>query len=80
MEIGDKAMVSPKLTNEKDWIEGEVIDIEKNPFKGTIIAIREESGRIFFGEENYFLPISSHEPNEETLEAIEEAKRGGICG
>ena len=34
----------------------EVIDIEKNPFKGIIIAIRDQMGRIFFGEEEYFLP------------------------
>ena len=26
---GDKAKVSPVLTGEKEWIEGEVIDIEK---------------------------------------------------
>ena len=80
MDIGDKVMASPELTNEKYWIEGEVIDIEKNPFKGIVIAIREESGRIFFGEEKYFLPVSSHEPNEETLEAIAEARAGKFAG
>ena len=55
MKEGDKAKVSPKLTGEKEWIEGEVIDIEKNPFKGIIIAIKDKLGRIFFGEEKYFL-------------------------
>jgi hypothetical protein len=80
MELGDKAMVSPKLTNEKYWIEGEVIDIEKNPFKGVVIAIKDESGRIFFGEEKYFLPVSSHEPNEATLEALREAKKRNYTG
>lgn len=53
---GDKAKVSPILTGETKWIEGEVIDIEKNPFKGIIVAIKDQLGRIFFGEENYFLP------------------------
>jgi hypothetical protein len=80
MEIGDKARVSPKLTNEKDWIEGEVIDIEQNPFKGIVIAIRDESGCIIFGEEKYFLPVSSHEPNEATLEALREAKERNYTG
>ena len=57
MREGDKAKVSPKLTGEAKWIEGEVIDIESNPFKGIIIAIKDKLGRIFFGEEKFFLPI-----------------------
>jgi hypothetical protein len=56
MEKGDKAKVSPDITGEKDWIEGEVTDIEQNPFRGIVIAITDKSGRIFFGEEKYFLP------------------------
>lgn len=74
MKIGDKALVSPRLTNEKYWIEGEIIDIEQNPFKGIVFAIKDESGRIYFGEEEYFLPYIPHEPNEATLEALNEAK------
>ncbi len=57
MKIGDKAKVSPTLTGEPDWVEGEVIDIEQNPFKGVVIAIKDNLGRIFFGEESYFEPI-----------------------
>ena len=34
MKVGEKAKVSPQLTGEPDWVEGEVIDIEQNPFKG----------------------------------------------
>jgi hypothetical protein len=54
MKTGDKAIVDPKLTGLTTWIRGEVIDIEKNPFKGIVIAIKDEEGRIFFGEEKYF--------------------------
>ena len=54
MKTGDKAIVDPKLTGLDTWIEGKVIDIENNPFKGIVIAIEDESGRIFFGEEKYF--------------------------
>ena len=54
---GDKAKVSPILTGEKEWIEGEVIDIENNPFKGIVIAIKDNLGRIFFGESKYFLLV-----------------------
>jgi hypothetical protein len=80
MEIGDKAMVSSELTNEKFWIEGEVIDIEQNPFKGIVVAIKDESGRIVFGEEKYFLPVSSHMPNEATIAAIKETKERKYTG
>ena len=56
MKKGDKAKVSPKLTGEQEWIEGEVIDIEKNPFRGVVVSIKDKLGRIFFGEEKYFSP------------------------
>ena len=58
MKLGEKAKVSPDLTGMDEWVEGEVIDIEKNPFKGIVIAIKDKLGRIFFGEERYFLPIA----------------------
>lgn len=57
MKVGDKAKVSPQLTGESDWVEGEVIDIEQNPFKGIVIAIKDKVGRIFFGEERYFQSV-----------------------
>lgn len=57
MKVGDKVKVSPQFTGESDWVEGEVIDIEQNPFKGIVIAIKDKVGRIFFGEERYFQPV-----------------------
>jgi hypothetical protein len=57
MKKGDIAKASPNLTGESQWIEGEVIDIEKNPFKGIVIAIKDKLGRIIFGEEKYFSPV-----------------------
>lgn len=56
MKTGDIAKVSPSITGEANWIEGEVIDVEKNPFKGIVISIKDKLGRIFYGEEKYFLP------------------------
>ena len=56
MKTGDIAKVSPSITGETNWIEGEVIDVEKNPFKGIVISIKDKLGRIFYGEEKYFLP------------------------
>ena len=54
MKEGDKALVDPKLTGLDTWIQGEVIDIEVNLFRGIVIAIKDKLGRIFFGEEKYF--------------------------
>jgi len=56
MKEGDKAKVSPQLTGEHEWIEGEVIDIEQNPFKGIVVAIKDRLGRIFWGKAEYFVP------------------------
>ncbi len=53
-KIGDLVKVSPDLTRLKDWVEGEVIKIRENPFVGTEIAIKDNLGRIFFGEEMFF--------------------------
>lgn len=83
MKIGDKAMVSPELTGEKYWIVGEIIDVEQNPFNGIVISIKNESGRIFFGKEEHFTPVDCgtfHEPNEETFEAVVEARTGKHAG
>ena len=33
-KIGDKMKVSPQLTAQADWVDGEVIDVEHNPFLG----------------------------------------------
>jgi hypothetical protein len=57
MEKGNKAKVSPKLTGEQDWVEGEIIDVEQNPFRGIIISVKDKLGRIFFGEEKFFLSV-----------------------
>ncbi len=57
---GAKAKVDPKLTGLNEWIEGVIIDVENNPFKGIVIAIKDQMGRIFFGEEKYFQLINQH--------------------
>lgn len=54
MKTGDKALADPKLTGLDTWVQGEIIDIENNPFKGVVIAIKDKLGRIFFGEKKYF--------------------------
>ena len=60
MKTGDMAKVSPELTGLDNWVEGKVINIEKNPFKGIVVAIKDEAGKIFFGEERYFEQINKN--------------------
>lgn len=56
-KVGDRMKVSPQLTAQPDWVEGEVIDVEHNPFLGLVISIKDKLGRIFFGQIRYFLAI-----------------------
>lgn len=60
---GEKVKVDPRLTGLDEWIEGTVIDIEHNPFKGLVIAIRDKFNRIFFGEQKYFIVKTDPESN-----------------
>lgn len=39
-KVGDRMKVSPQLTVQADWIDGEVIDVEYNPFMGLVIFLR----------------------------------------
>ena len=57
IKIGDRMKVSPQLTAQSDWVEGEVIDVEHNPFLGLVISIKDKLGRIFFGQSRYFLAL-----------------------
>ena len=41
-KIGDRMKVSPQLTDQADWIDGEVIDVEHNPFMGLVISIKDK--------------------------------------
>jgi len=56
-KIGDRMKVSPQLTDQPDWIDGEVIDVEHNPFMGLIISIKDKLGRIFFGQSRFFIAL-----------------------
>ncbi len=62
-EKGQKAKADPKLTGLNDWVEGIIIDVENNPFKGLVIAIKDEMGRIFFGEEKFFRMLNKNSNN-----------------
>ena len=52
--VGDKMKVSSDLTGLDGWVQGEIIDVEHNPFTGLVLSIKDNLGRIFFGQSKYF--------------------------
>ncbi len=57
LKKGDLVKASPDLTLLKDWVIGTIINIRENPFLGTEIVIKDNLGRIFFGEAIFFQSI-----------------------
>ena len=53
MRTGDKVLISPDLTHAKDWTQGEVIEVENNPFVGIVISAKTADGNIFFGYKEF---------------------------
>ena len=58
MKTGEKIKISPELTGFENWLEGSVIEVEKNKFNGIVIAMKTNDGRIFFGQEKFFKQLS----------------------
>ncbi|MCQ2316554.1 MAG: transcriptional regulator [Bacteroidales bacterium] len=54
MKVGDSVLVSPDLTNEVNWIVGQVIEVENNSFIGIVISVKTDAGDIFFGTQDLF--------------------------
>ncbi len=54
MKVGDYVLISPDLTNKQDWDSGTVIEVEDNPFVGTVISAETPDGNVFFGQEDLF--------------------------
>lgn len=56
MKTGDSVLISPDVTHMSGWTEGTIIDVENNPFVGTVISARTQSGDIYFDREYKFKP------------------------
>lgn len=54
MKLGDWVLISPDLTQLKDWVKAKVIDIENNSFVGVVISAETEDGNVFFGRNDLF--------------------------
>ncbi len=57
MKVGDKILISPDLTLQKDWVSGTIIQVENNPFVGIVISAETEDRNVFFGREDLFKPV-----------------------
>ncbi len=55
--VGDNVLISPQVTHKSDWTQGIVIDVEANPFVGTVISAETANGEIFFDKEYLFKPF-----------------------
>ena len=54
MKLGDYVMISPEVTHLNEWTRGKVIEVEANPFIGTVISAQTPSGDIYFNRESLF--------------------------
>lgn len=54
MNVGDYVMISPDLTNDKDWTSAEVIEVEENSFVGEVVSAKTQEGVIYFGQSDLF--------------------------
>ena len=53
-KIGDNVLISPDVTHKNEWTLGKVIDVEANPFVGTVISAETANGEIYFDKEYRF--------------------------
>jgi hypothetical protein len=51
---GDTVLISPEITHQIDWIEGTIIEVEDNPYVGTVIVAQTKDGDVFFERESLF--------------------------
>ena len=52
--IGDNVLISPEVTHKSQWTEGTVIEVEANPFVGTVISAKTADGEIYFDKAYQF--------------------------
>ncbi len=54
-KIGDKVQISPDITGTNQWLDGQVTDVENNPFNGVVVSAKAlVNGIIYFNRSQYF--------------------------
>jgi len=61
LETGDNVMISPDLTGFSNWIDGIVIEVEKNTFNGIVISAETKDRNVFFGRRDLFQTFKNGE-------------------
>lgn len=46
--IGTRMMISPYLTHRDEWLQGDLIEIEHNRYRGLVYVVKTDAGEIFF--------------------------------
>lgn len=54
MAVNDYVMVSPQVSHYPNWEKGQIIEVENNPFRGTVLVVRMANGDIFWDVESCF--------------------------
>ena len=57
-KVGEQVLISPQVTNEKQWIKGVVTEIEDNPFVGCVISVKTKDLGMFFDKEYLFKKLT----------------------
>lgn len=57
-KIGERVLISPQVTGEKEWIEATIIEVEQNPFVGIVITVETDDKNVFFEKEDMFKPLT----------------------
>ena len=56
--VGEEVLISPQVTNEKEWIKGIVTEIEDTPFVGFVISVKTKELGMFFDKEYLFKKLN----------------------
>ena len=59
MAVNDYVMVSPQVSHYSGWAKGQVIEVEDNPFRGTVLVVRMENGDIFWDVASCFKKVEN---------------------
>jgi hypothetical protein len=55
IQLGEEVLIAPDLTGQRNWIKGEVIEVDtSNPFGAVVAARSAIDNDIFFGREYAF--------------------------
>ena len=69
---GDNVLISPEVTHKSEWTQGIVIDVEQNPFVGTVISAKTATGEIYFDKEYQFKPSEfRHDQRRESHQSLQ---------